>query len=177
MVVVSEESLSPKIISCHSLTARSLPSKKGKRFSCPQCPYSSNIIMPKEKVDRKKRKEYDKKRREKLNSDPATKIDMQIREHMKYQNRIQKGQVKLVSEMKGQELKMKRKAWKKNSARYRAKKKSEKLLGSIDIRSSRSQNKEFFKTSNSAESSSRMENNLDRKTIKIKQETNPKTSV
>lgn len=80
--------------------------------------------MAKKKVDVKlKKKEYDKKRREKLIRDPVTKNEMQMKERLKYLKKKQKGQVKSVSEMSRQELKAKRQKWKKNSEKYRRKKK------------------------------------------------------
>lgn len=65
--------------------------------------------MAKKKVDVKlKKKEYDKKRREKLIRDPVTKNEMQMKERLKYLKKKQKGQVKSVSEMTRRELKAKR---------------------------------------------------------------------
>lgn len=80
--------------------------------------------MTKKKVDVKlQKKEYDKRRREKLKNDPAKKEEMKLKEHLKYLRKKQKGQVKSVSEMTRRELKSKRQEWKKSSEKYRQKKK------------------------------------------------------
>ncbi|GBP80109.1 hypothetical protein EVAR_55927_1 [Eumeta japonica] len=68
-----------------------------------------------------KKKEYDRKRREKMKSDPVSLEVLRGKERVKYLKKREKGQVKLISTMSSREKRQKRKNWKKNSQTYRYK--------------------------------------------------------
>ncbi|KAI8442439.1 hypothetical protein MSG28_005952 [Choristoneura fumiferana] len=66
-----------------------------------------------------KKKEYDRKRREKMKSDPTSFEVLREKERLKYLKKKEKGQVKPISNMSSRERRVKRKTWKKNSQTYR----------------------------------------------------------
>lgn len=66
-----------------------------------------------------KKKEYDRKRREKIKSDPISLEALREKEKLKYLKKKEKGQVKPISNMSSRERRIKRKNWKKNSQTYR----------------------------------------------------------
>lgn len=68
------------------------------------------------------KKEYDRKRREKIKSDPESFKILREKERLKYLKKKEKGQVKPISIMSSRERRLKRKNWKKNSQTYRDKK-------------------------------------------------------
>ncbi|GBP97916.1 hypothetical protein EVAR_91954_1 [Eumeta japonica] len=68
-----------------------------------------------------KKKEYDRKRREKLKSCPDSLEKLREKERVKYLNKKKKGQVKSVSAMSSRERRQKRKPWRLNSFKYREK--------------------------------------------------------
>lgn len=77
--------------------------------------------ITKEELKRKK-KEYDRMRREQNKSDPLLLAKLKEKERLKYLRKIEKGQVKAVNKMTSRELRKKRKQWKENSKNYREKK-------------------------------------------------------
>lgn len=68
-----------------------------------------------------KKKEYDRKRREKLKNCPDSLEKLREKERFKYLNKKKKGQVKSVSAMSSREQRQKRKQWRLNSLKYRKK--------------------------------------------------------
>lgn len=69
-----------------------------------------------------KKKEYDRKRREKIKGDARTLEKLHEKERNKYLKKKEKGQVKLISDMSSREKRQKRKQWRINSSVYREKK-------------------------------------------------------
>ncbi|XP_045489803.1 trichohyalin-like [Pieris rapae] len=69
-----------------------------------------------------KKKEYDRKRREKVKNNTESLEKLREKERLKYIKKKEKGQVKSVVAMNARELRQKRKQWKKNSKVYRDKK-------------------------------------------------------
>ncbi|CAD6234987.1 GSCOCG00012398001-RA-CDS [Cotesia congregata] len=70
-----------------------------------------------------KKKEYDRKRREKLKNCPESLEKLREKERLKYLNKKEKGQVKSVSAMSSRERRQKQKLWRLNSSKYRETKK------------------------------------------------------
>ncbi|KAG5880778.1 hypothetical protein JTB14_015287 [Gonioctena quinquepunctata] len=68
-----------------------------------------------------KKKEYDRKRREKLKNCPETLEKLREKERLKYLKKKEKGQVKSVSAMSSRERRQKQKQWRLNSPKYREK--------------------------------------------------------
>ncbi|KAL3289521.1 hypothetical protein HHI36_022938 [Cryptolaemus montrouzieri] len=66
-----------------------------------------------------KKKDYDRKRREKLKNSPKSLEKLREKERLKYLKKKEKGQVKSVSAMNSREKKQKRKQWRLNSSKYR----------------------------------------------------------
>lgn len=60
-----------------------------------------------------KKKEYNRKRREKIKSDPVSLEILSKKEKFKYLRKKEKGQVKSISNMSSRERRQKRKNWKK----------------------------------------------------------------
>ncbi|GBO46032.1 hypothetical protein AVEN_193825-1 [Araneus ventricosus] len=71
---------------------------------------------------RLKKREYDRKRRERLKMNPESCLILKEKERMKYLQKKEKGQVKSVSKMTSRNLRIIRKQWRKNSHNYRLKK-------------------------------------------------------
>ncbi|XP_068617399.1 calponin homology domain-containing protein DDB_G0272472-like [Battus philenor] len=69
-----------------------------------------------------KKKEYDRKRREKMKSNPEVLAKLREKERISYLKKKQKGQIKSVTAMSSRERRLKRKNWKKNSQSYRHRK-------------------------------------------------------
>lgn len=69
-----------------------------------------------------KKKEYDRKRREKMKNNTESLEKLREKERLKYLKKKEKGQVKPVIHMNARELRQKRKQWKENSKVYRNKK-------------------------------------------------------
>ncbi|CAH0561766.1 unnamed protein product [Brassicogethes aeneus] len=69
-----------------------------------------------------KKKEYDRKRREKMKNNTESLEKLREKERIKYLKKKEKGQVKPVFHMNARELRQKRKQWKENSKVYRNKK-------------------------------------------------------
>lgn len=68
-----------------------------------------------------KKKEYDRKRREKLKNCPESLEKLREKERLKYLKKKEKGQVKSVSAMSSRERRQKQKQWRLNSSKYREK--------------------------------------------------------
>lgn len=75
-----------------------------------------------------KKKEYDKKRREKMKNDPLKLGEMKQKEKQKYLKKKEKVQIKSVKEMSSRQQRLKRKHWKKNSKNYRENIKKNKII-------------------------------------------------
>lgn len=69
-----------------------------------------------------KKKEYDRKRREKMKNNTESLEKLRKKERLKYLKKKEKGQVKSVIKMNARDLRQKRKQWKENSKVYRNKK-------------------------------------------------------
>lgn len=86
-------------------------------------------------VDEAKRrnKEYDRRRREQIKSDPEKLAELREKERQKYQKKREKGvlNAKLVKNMSDREHRKITKEWRKRSKRYRDRKKEEKKLNVI----------------------------------------------
>lgn len=66
-----------------------------------------------------KKKEYDRKRREKMKNNAESLEKLREKERLKYMKKKENGQVKFVIAMNARERRQKRKQWEKNSEVYR----------------------------------------------------------
>lgn len=66
-----------------------------------------------------KKKEYDRKRREKMKNNAESLEKLREKERLKYMKKKENGQVKFVIAMNTRERRQKRKQWEKNSEVYR----------------------------------------------------------
>lgn len=80
-----------------------------------------------------RKKEYDRRRREQIKSDPEKLAELREKERLKYQKKREKGvlNAKLVKNMSEREHRKITKEWRKRSKRYRDQKKEEKKLNLI----------------------------------------------
>lgn len=76
----------------------------------------------------RKKREAEKKRQERIKADPELLLREKEKWKVKYKNRKEKGQVKLVKEMNLRELRAQRKAWKQKQKKQREKLKTNKTL-------------------------------------------------
>ncbi|XP_071052091.1 putative autophagy-related protein 11 [Onthophagus taurus] len=77
---------------------------------------------------RKKKRECEKRRREKIKNNPERKEIEQIKKHELYKNAKKKGIVKSIKDLSNREKRVQRKKWKENSKRYREKRQALKNL-------------------------------------------------